>query len=164
MFRLLYWLLPYQESPLHLRVSINTVFQKFEALSIKGINYGESSSLISYQYNFHLKGNLVKIIGPFGNRRWTLVTKVKIQPEVDMNGTVLYLTMRLANRMFIQVCSGALIYGCGAVWVFRDTEDLVTVFFLAILQMSIIGYIVTLISFRIEAARLVNLLVQKLEL
>lgn len=158
------WLLPYQQLTLQIPLPFSAVCQIFQGLSQTGIVYGEPSSLTGYKYKVYFHENRLKIIGPFGNRRWTLLTDGQIHPDLNDQGTVLALRMRLANRMFMQVGFGIFIYIGFVTWMFRAQENLPTLFFLVVLQISVIAYAATLIAFRIEARHLINLLKQKLGL
>lgn len=135
-----------------------------QTLTMTGIRQGERGTLAGYEYKVRSQSKGIRILGPFGNRRWVLVTHVTLLPNLeDERYTRLAITSRLAQRMWVQLGVGAIAFTVLSVFVFRDIEDGLSIATRSFLQIGAIAYMVSLIALRLETNTLVKQLKQRLE-
>jgi len=157
------WALPYEALTLSVQASLPHVLGKLQALAIGGIRYGERNSLDGYEYKVRSLPQGVRILGPFGNRRWVLVAHVTVLPNVSKESPVtLAIATRLEKRMWLQVAFGSLLFVGLCTWIFQDLENPIQTFGTALFVMAILGYGIGLLALSLETNILVQLLKQRL--
>ncbi len=152
LLRRLAWLIPVEESTLHLPLSREIVYLKFSGLVAPGLVIKSSAIWpVFYRYKVSFEGDYVKIKGPYGNRKWCLLTTVDMQPE--LGEVALRLRIRLSTSNTIMAILGVGGYG---VWVLL-TMPIQFFLFPLILQILFI-YTVILLAFKYEARQIRELL------
>jgi hypothetical protein len=146
------WLIPVEESTLHLPLSREIVHLKFSGLVAPGLVVKSSAIWpVFYRYTVYFDGESVKIKGPYGNRKWCLLTTVEMQPE--LSGVALRLRMRLSTgHIFLLI----LIFGGYLTGVLLMMP--VHVFVFPLIFQILFMYTVMLLIFRYEAQKIRELL------
>lgn len=142
-----YKLLPYDQRTIITPLDEATVRAQVAA-HIAQLNSAPLPKLFSYGVRFEgsVAGDSFVLSGPIGNRRFRLETRGTIWPALD--GTAVELTLRLSA-----IHQMAVIFQFVMIWIWAL---LVGFPLIMVLFLSGFLYVVTVLSFRFEAARLVR--------
>lgn len=152
LLRRLAWLIPVEESTLHLPLSREIVHLKFSGLVASGLVIKSSAIWpVFYRYKVSFDGDRVKIKGPYGNRKWCLLTTVEMQPE--QSGVALRLKMRLSAG---HILLGISIFGGYLIGVLRMMP--VHLFVFPLIFQILFMYMVILLVFKYEVQKIRELL------
>lgn len=158
------WIVPYCTLTLSIKAPLHQVLGNLQTLTLTGMRQGERGTLSGYEYKVRSQSKGIRILGPYGNRRWALVTHVTFLPNLkDEHHTYLAITSRLAQPMWVQLGVGAIAFTVLSVFIFRDMENWLSIAARSFLQIGAIAYIVSLIALRLETNTLVEQLKQRLE-
>ncbi|MBD1909266.1 MULTISPECIES: hypothetical protein [unclassified Leptolyngbya] len=158
------WIVPYCTFTLSIEAPLHRVLGNLQTLTMTGIRQGERGTLAGYEYKVRSQAKGIRILGPYGNRRWTLVTHVTILPNLeDERYTRLALTSRIARQIWIQLGIGVIAFVGLSIFIFRDTGNWAQIAATSFLQIGAIAYVLSLISLRLETNTLVKQLKQRLE-
>lgn len=155
-FKPLLWLFPYREATLHLPLPPEAVRQRFAASVPTGL-IGETPTLLGrvpYRYKIELDGYFLRATGPYGNRRWCLVTQGKIQDIPG--GSVLRLTMRLSTLHSLIAFLVLGWYVGGSIFVIQMPLEMLPIILMQVLFL----YAVIVCVFHYEADRTLEVLKQ----
>ncbi|HSF72861.1 MAG TPA: hypothetical protein VLA84_03565 [Microcoleus sp.] len=157
-FKLLYSVLPYRQATIDLPFPKEVVRQRLAAKVPTGL-IGETPTILGggvpYRYKIKLDGYSLRATGPYGNRRWCLVTAGKIQDIPG--GSVLQLKMRLSSFNIVVVFVSFLSLGWfwGGIYFIKKIplETLPIILIQTLFMYTVLVYV-----FRYEAERTLEVL------